>query len=38
MSDDTQVVEQITKEPSTPTIREKDPKRVAVGKKTSGKE
>ena len=37
MSDDTQVVEQITKEPSTATIREKDPKRVAAGKKLAEK-
>ena len=32
MSDDTQVVEQITKEPSVAPSRVKDPKRVAAGK------
>ena len=37
MSDDTQVVEQITKEPSEAPKREKDPKRVAAGKKLAEK-
>ena len=32
MSDDKQVVDQITREPSAAPIREKDPKRVAAGK------
>ena len=37
MSDDTQRVEQITKEPSDVPKREKDPKRVAAGKKLAEK-
>ena len=37
MTDDTQVAEQITKEPSTATIMAKDPKRVAAGKKLAEK-
>ena len=32
MSDDKQLVDQVTKEPSAAPIREKDPKRVAAGK------
>ena len=37
MSDNTEQVEQITKEPSAPPKREKDPKRVAAGKKLAEK-
>ena len=37
MSDDTDKVEQITKAPSAAPIREKDPKRVAAGKKLAEK-
>ena len=37
MSDDSQKVEQITKEPSEAPKREKDPKRVAAGKKLAEK-
>ena len=37
MSDNTEQVEQITKEPSAAPKREKDPKRVAAGKKLAEK-
>ena len=37
MSDEQNQVEQITKEPSVPPKREKDPKRVAAGKKLAEK-